>query len=550
MYDLFKLFIRSKRTAILGSLISLVSGVSSVLMIAFINRTMRTHSASSAMIAGFLGVCVFTVCARMGSQLFLIRIAQGALLELRMSLSRKVTTTSLRKLETMGFGRLLPILTEDVSAVIEAVAGVPLVLANGAIIVSCLAYLAWVSPKMFALVTVCLALGQSVPWLLRGRAREVLKKARLQQNVTYQLLRGLLDGNKELKLNERRRVAFLDETLLSSYETFRTFDSKRRFLDTSAATWSKMMGLFIVGAVLFLPVQWDPAIQVTFVTTLLFMMGSFDVVQNFLPIIARAQASLVHIESLEKDLSTEKPAGAAPMPASFEEVRLSAVTHTYFNEQAKSFALGPIDLVFKKGELIFLVGGNGSGKSTLAKTITGLYSPEGGAITVDGRVIDDETRASYRQLFSVVFADFHLFDTIQGTDSATLDSRAAEYLRKLQLDHKVTVSQGSFSTTSLSQGQRKRLALLVAYLEDRPFYVFDEWAADQDPSYKDIFYRQLLPELRERGKTVLVISHDDRYFDVADRVIKLDYGKIVSQTEQAAPLEVPAPPAPVRRAES
>jgi putative ATP-binding cassette transporter len=88
------------------------------------------------------------------------------------------------------------------------------------------------------------------------------------------------------------------------------------------------------------------------------------------------------------------------------------------------------------------------------------------------------------------------------------------------------VKDGVLSTTALSQGQRKRLALLTAYLEDRPIYLFDEWASDQDPFFRDIFYKQLLPELKRRGKTVFVISHDDRYFDIADRAIKLDYGKV------------------------
>jgi putative ATP-binding cassette transporter len=97
----------------------------------------------------------------------------------------------------------------------------------------------------------------------------------------------------------------------------------------------------------------------------------------------------------------------------------------------------------------------------------------------------------------------------------------------------VKVVDGAFSNRALSTGQRKRLALVVAYLEDRPFYLFDEWAADQDPSFKAVFYEQLLPELRARGKAVIVITHDDRYFDLADRLLKLDNGQIVSDTAPA-----------------
>jgi putative ATP-binding cassette transporter len=90
----------------------------------------------------------------------------------------------------------------------------------------------------------------------------------------------------------------------------------------------------------------------------------------------------------------------------------------------------------------------------------------------------------------------------------------------------VQVKDGSFSSIALSQGQRKRLALLTAYLEDRSIYVFDEWASDQDPMFKQIFYTQLVPELKQRGKTILVISHDDHYFHLADRIVKLDSGKL------------------------
>jgi putative ATP-binding cassette transporter len=119
-----------------------------------------------------------------------------------------------------------------------------------------------------------------------------------------------------------------------------------------------------------------------------------------------------------------------------------------------------------------------------------------------------------------------LFDNFLGLSNTNLDAQAQEYLSLLHLQHKVKVRNGALSTTAVSQGQRKRLALLTAYLENRPFYLFDEWAADQDPYFKNIFYTQLLPELKARGKTVLVISHDDKYFEVADRIIKLDYGKL------------------------
>lgn len=227
---------------------------------------------------------------------------------------------------------------------------------------------------------------------------------------------------------------------------------------------------------------------------------------------------------LSPDAEEAPPAGQATSPM---RLRLCAIRHTYRVEsEENTFHLGPISLEMESGELIFLIGGNGSGKTTLAKLLLGLYTAESGQIEWNGQGVTEESIDDYRQLFSVVFADFFLFDQLLGLESIASDEQAQAYLRKLQLAHKVQTSNGSLSTLDLSTGQRQRLALLTAYLEDRPVYLFDEWAAGQDPQFKELFYRQLLPELRNRGKLVIVISHDDHYYDSADRIVKLDFGQV------------------------
>jgi putative ATP-binding cassette transporter len=169
--------------------------------------------------------------------------------------------------------------------------------------------------------------------------------------------------------------------------------------------------------------------------------------------------------------------------------------------------------------------------------------PETGEIRFNGRPVTDENREYYRQRFSMVFFDFYLFESLFGLEAPKLDEQAREYLTLLQLDHKVEIKDGVLSTTDLSQGQRKRLALLTAYLEDRPIYVFDEWAADQDPLFKEIFYYRLLPDLKAKGKTIMVISHDDRYYNVADRIIKLECGRIDSDESMTSAHYAVAQPA-------
>jgi putative ATP-binding cassette transporter len=282
-----------------------------------------------------------------------------------------------------------------------------------------------------------------------------------------------------------------------------------------------------------------------YILALLYMMAPLEVILNSLPAFGRAKIAIDKIEKIGLSLSIKsdtKMSVAKPAANdSWQQVELVEITHSYYREGENShFTLGPISISFRPGEVVFLAGGNGSGKTTLAKLLTGLYVPESGEIRLNGKAVNDETREQYRQLFSAVFSDFYLFDKLLGLESPELDAQSRHYIAQLQLEHKVKVTDGVLSTTDLSQGQRKRLALLTAYLEDRPFYIFDEWAADQDPLFKDIFYLSLLPELKAKGKTVLVITHDDRYFYLADRLIKLNYGQIEHQEHTENEEAVPA----------
>jgi putative pyoverdin transport system ATP-binding/permease protein len=257
-----------------------------------------------------------------------------------------------------------------------------------------------------------------------------------------------------------------------------------------------------------------------------------QVVMTTVPNLSRANVAVGRVEelglSLTKYATEERTSAHNDLPATWKSLELREVMHTYHSEEKdEGFMLGPMDFTLRPGELVFFTGGNGSGKTTLAKLLVGLYAPESGEILLDGKPITEENRDHYRQMFAAVFSDFYLFDSFLGIESPQLDEQALEYLKQLQLTQKVQVTDGVLSTTNLSQGQRKRLALLTAYLEDRPIYLFDEWAADQDPLFKQVFYYELLPELKARGKTVLVVSHDDRFYEVGDRIIKLDYGKIV-----------------------
>jgi len=264
------------------------------------------------------------------------------------------------------------------------------------------------------------------------------------------------------------------------------------------------------------------------------MMGPIWGIIGALPTIERGQVALENIERLGVSLDVGhedgQTLGLADLGAGITPIlQWNDVVFSYGEEKGVEtpFSLGPISLELHPSELVFVIGGNGSGKSTFVKVLAGLYQPLQGNVTLAGTMVTDANREWYREHFSVVFSDFHVFKKLLGQSDSQAERLGLPYLRLLHMDQKVTMHERTFSTLDLSQGQRKRLALVTAYLEDRPIYVFDEWAADQDPQYKEIFYKTLLPDLRERGKLVVVITHDDRYFHLGDQVIKLEDGKVV-----------------------
>ncbi len=511
-----------------------LSGGSSAGLIALIGHAMGSGiaSAPTSIAWGFAGLALVALLTSILARVVLIHLSQNAIFQLQMRLSRQILATELSHLEKLGFPRLLATLTEDVQAISNAVYIIPFLCINIAIVAGGLVYITWLSWKVFLIVVVLSVIALGSCRVLLKRARQLIALAREEQDQLFNHFRTITEGVKELKLNYQRRQDFLTQDLQATATNFRRHNTEGLTLFATTDSWGKLIFFFAIGLVLFvLPnlIVIDLQTLAGYVLTFTYLIGPMDNIVNKLPLISKANVALQKIETLGFSLTSCNEAAMIPpqFKSSWQSLEFKGVTHTYQREQEDiNFTVGPINLTLRPGELLFIIGGNGSGKSTLAKLITGLYIPETGEIQLDGKLINQQNREWYRQHFSVVFSDFYLFERLLGFDNADLDQQAKEYLKQLQLDHKVKVEQGRLSTTALSQGQQKRLALLSAYLEDRPIYLFDEWAADQDPLFKEIFYTQFLPQLRDRGKTLLVISHDDHYFYLADRMIKLDYGMV------------------------
>lgn len=539
---------RSSRLMILLSIfVGMISGISSAALIALIHRALSLDRVTAAGLAWtFIGLTFVRFTSGVAAEVLLIYLAQNAIVKLRVQLSRRILATSLRQLEELDSHRLLAALVDDVGSISVALISMPILCINVVVLLGCLMYLGWLSWTVLLAVLYTIACGVITYQIATRKGLDHLRHAREQWDRLVSHFHGLIEGSKELKLHGRRRAAFLSELLERTTARLRRHNLAGMSIYTMAASWGNLLFFVLVGLLLFsLPDlrDFDRLALTGYVLVLLYMMAPLSMTLNVLPNMARANIALKKLDTL--GLSLAAPAADGPVLPSetatgrWNCLEMSGVTVTYRREgDERNFTLGPIDLTFQRGELVFVIGGNGSGKTTLAKLISGLYAPEDGEIRVDGELVTEENREAYRQHFSAIFTDFYLFESLLGLDDPNLDFAAADYVKKLQLDHKVDLKDGQFSTLSLSHGQRKRLALLVACLEDRSFYVFDEWAADQDPHFKEVFYETLLLELKAKGKTVVVLSHDEKYYRVADRLIKLDYGQIVFNQANAPAFSV------------
>ena len=517
-----------------------MSGVASIGLVSMILRTVENPSSSSAQqIALFACLCGIVLATRIVSQILVSRLKQTSIINLQMGLCRRILAAPIKDLEEIGAPRLLAALTNDVSAISVALTGVPGLAINLVILVAGAVYLGYLSIGLLCAAAFFCVLGVCSYWYSAAFAGRYAKRAREQQNVLFERIEELIDGVKVLKMHHARRHEFVETVLQGAETAAQRSQMTADCLFDAAVSWGRLAFFIAIGLLLF---AWprishvDAPTLTGYVLVILYLMSPLEQIMVWVPHMNWANEAVRQIERLGLMLDHSEPDAPVVEPdPEWEQIEFLGVTHTYHREgQPKGFVLGPFHLTIVPGEIVFVIGGNGSGKTTLAKLLTGLYLPESGEIQMDGCPIEGADVERYRQHFSAVFDDAVVFANLWGIDAADRDVRAQDHLRLLQLEHLVSVTDGMFSTTALSRGQRKRLALLTAYLEDRPIYVFDEWAADQDPVFRRFFYLQLLPELKRRGKTVVAITHDDRYFATADRIIKLEEGHVVETLRHEA----------------
>ncbi|MFL6246065.1 MAG: cyclic peptide export ABC transporter [Thermoanaerobaculia bacterium] len=453
----------------------------------------------------------------------------------RLRITDKIARIDLHGLQKVDPAVLHGRLTQDTQAISDSGGVTAAALQSAVLITFTTIYMAFLSLPTFILGAIMIGGGLMV-YVVRARTvNERIESAARREADYFDRINDLVHGFKELKLSDQRRDALAADIHATVGEVRRlkieTSDLYNRNYIFAYSLFYLLIGVVVFILPRFVQSQGKQLTELT--ATILFIIGPLSTVVAAIPAWSRSNLAAQRLLTLDEQLegmyevSPKLKSTKGRMLAPFETIELRNVVFQFSggNGNGSSFTVGPINFTIHAGETLFIVGGNGSGKSTLLKLLTALYVPKSGQLLVDGMPVDARNRQAYRNLFSAIFSDFYLFRKMYGIDAVDAPL-VADLLQMMRIENKTTFDGTGFSTLDLSTGQRKRLAMIVALIEDRPICVFDEWAADQDPEFRGYFYHSLLPSLKEKGKTVIVVSHDDRYFNVGDRVLHMEYGRV------------------------
>jgi putative pyoverdin transport system ATP-binding/permease protein len=506
-------------------------------------HTFLSFEVSNAGFAKLFGImCLVILVSRSLSQILLSRVALDATTNLRIRAYGLIARAPIAELEKLGPSRLMAAITNDVQNIIMGATLAPALLIWSVTLTGMMTYLFLLSPKVFRFVSAALAFGvisYQVPMYV---GRRYFERGRENVDLLFEAIRGLLYGAKELKLNQAKRDRYFSELLLTSEYSVRDNSKRGNTIITAAANYGDLLSFSVIGISTFIFINYFPLGQdrlLGVIMVLLYITGPVAALLNAIPQLSLAMVSLRRIRSLFEQLSRENAADDSRPITPWKILRFRDVQFQYDGSES-NFSLGPVSFDVSKGEVVFIIGGNGSGKSTLGKLISLHYTPKAGQIYFGETKVTPESLNRCRESISAIFSDYYLFERLLDVNDERDETLANSLMKELGLEDKVQVRQGRFSTISLSDGQRKRLALLIAFLEDRELFVFDEWAADQDPTFKEVFYRRILPSLRAKKRAVVVISHDDRFFDTADTLVMMDEGKVTRIERRRQPAEIAA----------
>ena len=465
-------------------------------------------------------------------------MARETVAQTRLRIVDKLRRASLLSFEGLGQGRIYTTLSENTEIIFEASRLITATASAAVMLIMTFGYMAVISRTALWMSVIIIACAVLVYISNQEVINRYLTTATQIEAEFYTSLNHFLNGFIEIKMNRAKSDDIFENYLSEFALSERDFKIKAENKLLTNQIFAQTFWYFLVASIVFLLPQLTKisSIQImSSITVVMFMLGPIGMIVGSIPLIVKGNLAVDKLQELENeldmadDLKTTSKRNPFAQTTAFENIRLDDISFSYPDPgDYGSFSIGPIDLKMDAGEIVFIIGGNGSGKTTLLKVMAGLYYPQSGAIFMDNRIVDKTNYAHYRNEMAVIFTDFHLFDRLYGVKDVDLDA-VDELLQTMELMDKTEYLDNQFTNLNLSTGQRRRLALIIALMEDKPILMIDELAADQDPEFRKYFYEVLLQDLKAQGKTIIATSHDDRYFHVADRVIKMEYGKIVEE---------------------
>jgi len=491
----------------------------------------------------FRYLLMFVVCisgfilAKRYSLTMTASLIQHIVFSIRLRFLDKIRNTGLMAFEDIGKSQIYTVLAENTETIFDASRLIANAGSSAVMLIFSFLYIGHLSITAFFLAVIIITGGVSIYLINQKATGEDLTECLKKENEFFDGVNHLLDGFKEIKMNTAKSRDLYEGRIQQISTEARDINIRTEYRFIDNYIFAQAFFYILLATIIFLLPQITDlgyGIITNITAVVLFMVGPLGNIVEALPLVARADVAITNIETLEKSLDaadeghTKGPVDFSRPQTGFDAIFMENIAFSYMDpDRHKVFTLGPIDLSIKAGEVLFIVGGNGSGKSTLLKILAGLYYPHNGRMLLDNKVLEPIHYARYRNLFSIIFTDFHLFDRLYGLGKIEAQ-KVFELLDIMELSDKTSFVDDKFTNTKLSTGQRKRLALIASYLEDKPILMFDEVAADQDPKFRKYFYEVLLQDLKQRGKTVIAVTHDDRFFHAADRILKMEDGQIVN----------------------
>ena len=532
-----------------------VAGISSVILINSIHLAAFavTQGASEQKYFLLLLFCIFLFLITEKYILDILwEVIETFVAKIRNRIALKLYKAEFSTLENIGTASIYTRLTQDITDISNLSSAIINSIKSIVVVSFMLIYVLYFSFESFVVMFIGILLGIIAYGAYNRTYIKNWHNLSLKETAFFEKFNHILHGFKEIRVNDKKNNSIFDEFVQANDAKTTTRIDALKLYNRNAAISHTFFYISLLFIVFVLPHFYEEyAAQIIhIVAIMLFIIGDLDPLLNAiicLSIVENAASNIINLENqLDQEIAKQEYMSSELIEQttlSFQRnIHLRGLVYQYdTGNSSNPFTIGPINLTIQKGELIFITGGNGSGKSTFLKMLVGLYLPKRGQIYVDydkgrtitGTLIGSDNYQAYRELFTLLFTDFHLFNKLYGLERVD-EQIVNDLLINLGLSsEKTSYQNGSFTNLKLSSGQKKRLALANCILEDKEIYIFDEVAADLDPAFRDVYYHEILQELQSRNKTIFVVSHDKDYWHVADRILELKNGQLFERSADA-----------------